>query len=213
MNICQSNRKIYQSVLFAGLMERIMHFASLGKITKISKESMNWLALCPNQNILDIATGTGRMAYIARNAFPSSNIVAIDNSDTMLQLAKAKNRNYLIDFKTMNAFDLGNLGLKFDAIIVAFALHEFTRTERIKLYEQIKEVLNNKGLVLVVDYAWPLSKVLKNIFKAVIKIVEPKQCCEYLDNRNNELCEKGFSMIKNKKAFHCFEAGLFKKKT
>ncbi len=92
---------------------------------KWAKELINKLKLNGNESILDIGCGDGKIsAEIAQN-LPNGKVVAIDNSENMINLA-CKNYPHTkypnLNFKIMDASDL-NFFEEFDIVFSNAALH------------------------------------------------------------------------------------------
>lgn len=67
------------------------------------------LELAGNERILDVGTGTGVMIPVYEKYLNGGNVVAIDYSDKMIEMAKAKYpgvKHPAIDFKVANLYDM-----------------------------------------------------------------------------------------------------------
>lgn len=75
--------------------------------------------LTPGMTILEVGCGTGHMACeLAKYVGPSGRVIAIDSSEDQIKIAKETARQHGIDnieFHICNVFDLGSLGLNYDA--------------------------------------------------------------------------------------------------
>jgi ubiquinone/menaquinone biosynthesis C-methylase UbiE len=96
------------------------------------------------ENVLDLCTGTGIAVLEARKAFPEASLYAVDQSETMIMLARRKaeeagESNAV--FLTADASELPFSNESFDAIVISNAPVFFS---------EIKRVLRPRGRALVV---------------------------------------------------------------
>src|SRR5947199_5225391 len=85
--------------------------------------------LAPGDRALDVACGTGDLALeLARRVGPDGEVVGIDFSSRMLELARRKARS--IRFEEGNALALPFADGEFDAATVGFGARNFSSLER-----------------------------------------------------------------------------------
>lgn len=132
------------------------------------KEEAIKLALKETNNIkeaLDICTGTGDLAIILNKHCPHANILCIDNSSNMLEIAKTKTNN--LQNISLKELDFENLlpehGLhKFDLITIGFGLRNLSNRE--KSIEKIFSLLNNSGVFACIDLGYPSNPLWQKIY-------------------------------------------------
>lgn len=110
--------------------------------SKVKKSSIDYLLALSDglaqisknpQSILDICTGTGLAAFMAAKRFPKASVVGVDQSDSMVHIAKRKiadSDKDRIRFEFGNALELTYGDKEFDLIITSNApvyLSEATR--------------------------------------------------------------------------------------
>ncbi len=125
---------------YAGYYDRYSSVQNLCALKLIAKIQTNGF-----RNILDIGCGTGNYTRLLRNKFPHAQIKALDISQNMVEIAKAKFDYEKIEFIVADAEKAENSG-RFDLISsnVSFQWFEDLR----KALFQYKELLKEKGVVL-----------------------------------------------------------------
>lgn len=118
-------------------------------------------------NILDIASGTGDMTIMLAKQFINSNIIGLDISQSMLNIAKQKilkkklkNRIHLIKG------DVENIPIKsntFDIVTVIFGIRNFENIEY--SLNEINRVLKPKGVILILEFSTPNNYFIKFLYK------------------------------------------------
>lgn len=141
----------------------------------------------PGNNILDLGCGTGKISVLlAQKGF---NIIGVDNSVEMLTEAEQKFRNSNITPKLYKQ-DIRNLNIKekVDIVISTFDTFNYllTKEDLLKVFSNIYEVLNPKGLLVFdINTYYYLKEVLaNNIFTY--------NTSELVYLWENEFCEKQF---------------------
>ena len=124
------------------------------KILLGRKQAAECLVLPPNQKIVDVATGTGTLAY--ELAMLGHSVVGIDVSTEMLNLAMKKcSKNLDLSFEQADAAHLFFKNNKFDVASISFALHDMPYEDEIKVLQEMKRVTKPNGHILIVDYNEP----------------------------------------------------------
>ncbi len=160
------------------------------------RELIKILDIRPRMKVLDIGCGRGEMViYAAKN---KAEAVGIDYSESAIYLAnfaknkqseKIKNR---ISFEVMNAKKLSFSDSTFDLVILTDVVEHLYPEELELVFEEIKRVLKNKGLVIIHTapnklfndvfyrfYSYPLSTVVVSIWNYIARrkysnIAKPK---------------------------------------
>src|SRR5450755_3851916 len=114
----------------AGLYDRMNSVMTAGLHHAWRRRAADLARLVPGQRALDVATGTGDLAFeLARRVGPSGEVVASDFSERMLELARAKARaggGWDVHFETANALALPYADDAFDAATVGFGARNFS---------------------------------------------------------------------------------------
>lgn len=123
--------------------------------------------------ILDVCTGTGAQAFaFARKGY---DVVGIDLSKEMLEIAKKKNKRYgysNMGFKAADATKLPFEDNRFDVSCVSFALHDMIPSIREKVVNEMARVTKPGGIVVVVDYGLPKNRVVRFLAYNFIRLWE-----------------------------------------
>ncbi len=123
--------------------------------------------LKPGARVLDIATGTGDLAFeLARYVGKEGQVVGLDFVEEMLVRARAKAKaNGLADvceFIQGNALDLPFPDGSFDAATIAFGLRNVTDRER--CLREMRRVVRPGGRVLVLEFSQPVWPVFRQVY-------------------------------------------------
>lgn len=200
----KSNRNlpVYYRNLFdnklVSLYDLSIFFVTLGQEKKLRKAIANAITNNPHE-ILDLATGTGSVAIELKSSFPNANVIGIDLSKRMLEIAQKKSKQYnlKIKFIVKNIEKTGFANSKFDAVTISFALHELPQEYRQNVMKEAYRILRKKGIFILMDFSKPrnfLSRAFHSIF---FMIAEEKHAKTILDeDLKKELADICFRDIK-----------------
>lgn len=130
------------------------------------KSLKNFLTANTAPNLLDIATGTGDLAFQLNKLFPQSSIIGIDISNGMLDIAKKK-KSRLAPYANINFLQADSLQLpfdneSFDAITVAYGVRNFADLP--KGLKEMNRVLKKDGLLCIIELSEPTLPPLKFLY-------------------------------------------------
>lgn len=129
----------------------------------------------PGSSVLDVATGTGDFAILARKKLKASSVVGIDISEKMLEIGRKKAlKSHLEDVVTFKKADCSNLPFAegtFDAVISAFALRNFEDLD--SCLEEMRRVLRPGGMIVVIDLCSPRRFPMRQLFWCYKKLLMP----------------------------------------
>lgn len=150
-------------------------------IRKLRREVAVGAGLDARSRILDVAAGTGAQARaFAENA---GEVVGVDLSETMLRIARRRNRLPNLTFQQADATELPFGDARFDVSCVSFALHEMPGSIRERTIAEMARVTKPGGTVLVVDYAPPRD----TFGKVLSRVVQLYERDHYLDFIRSDL--------------------------
>ena len=118
------------------------------------------LDLRPGDRALDVACGTGRLAFeLAGHVSPDGTVDGVDAATEMVDHATAtNNRLWLpVRFQTALAQHLPFPDGTFNAVTCTLALHHIAHDDRQQAVEEIHRVLRPGGRLLIADFQTPTS--------------------------------------------------------
>lgn len=107
-----------------------------------------------NQNpskILDLCCGTGDMAGLLKKTYKQSEIIGVDFSGNMLNIARGKYTD--IEFLEADCTDLPFEDNSFDVCVISFGLRNMEDLD--KALKEIKRVLKSDGIFINLDLGKP----------------------------------------------------------
>ena len=138
----------------SGLRHRVVDFASAGR----------------GSRVLDVGTGTGKQAFaFAKRGY---DVVGIDISEDMLEIANRKNNYENVRFQLARATSLPFEDGSFDVSCVSFALHDMTSAVREKALKEMVRVTKPRGVLVIVDYGLPRNKLGRFLVYRFVKLYE-----------------------------------------
>lgn len=115
--------------------------------------------------ILDIATGTGDLAFEALSLHPDK-IIGIDISEGMLEMGRKKVQKrgleHLIELQLGDSEKLRFPDDSFDAVMVSFGVRNFENLE--KGLAEILRVLKPGGQLIILEFSKPKNQLIKVLY-------------------------------------------------
>lgn len=116
---------------------------------KVKKQSLELLNLSENDKVADLCSGTGDIVYFLKKKYPKLDIVGVDFSENMLQIAKDKNKS--TDFILADCTDLPFEDNSFDVVTISFGLRNIEDYK--KAISEIKRILKPNGQLFYLDFS------------------------------------------------------------
>lgn len=155
---------------------------SMGMQSRVKKACLKLLNIKKGYKILDICTGTGELAFFINKINPDTNIIGIDFSEKMLDIANKKNKNKQnITFLLADGRELPFENNTFDIVTIGFGLRNIENYERV--IDEIKRVLKPNGQFLNIDFSCDKSfgnTVFDLITKLTTSFSSKKSAYKYL---------------------------------
>ncbi len=123
------------------------------------------LNLKGDEDILDLGCGNGLLTANLAKLVPNGNVIGIDASEGMIEVAKEKERNNL-KFELMDLNEPG-LDCQFDFIFSNAALHWVKNHER--LWNNIQKILKSNGFV---RFNFAADGNCSHFFKIIREVIE-----------------------------------------
>jgi len=138
--------------------------------------------------ILDIATGTGKQVFaFAKRGY---DIIGVDLSEDMLQIAKKTNKYANLEFIVADATNIPFDDNYFDVTCVSFALHDMPISIRKKVVGEMVRVTKTKGVIAIIDYNLPKNKIRKNLIYHFIRFYESKYYPDFIKSDLHTLLQE-----------------------
>ena len=135
------------------------------------KQAAKFLGLPPHQKILDVATGTGTLAYEFSKLGHS--VIGIDSSIAMINRAEKKySQQLFLRFEIADATHLPFKNHEFDVTSISFGLHDMPHETQVQVIKEMKRVTKPNGHTLIVDYNEPRKHLVAKLFFPLIRSIE-----------------------------------------
>jgi demethylmenaquinone methyltransferase/2-methoxy-6-polyprenyl-1,4-benzoquinol methylase len=162
----------------AGVYDRMNSVMTAGLHHQWRRRAADLAALSPGSRALDVATGTGDLAFeLARRVAPAGMVVGADFSDPMLELARRKAagspppEGVELRFERANALELPYRDDEFDAATVGFGARNFSDLER--GLAEMTRVVRPGGRVVVLEITTPTEPPLSTMLELWFDHVVP----------------------------------------
>ena len=165
----------YVNELFSALAKRydtMTDVWTLGLHRLWKRQAMKLLAVRSGERVLDVATGTGDLAFAEAAAVgPEGQVVGVDACEPMLEVARRRQRG-AVDFQLGDAMDMRFPDASFDIVTIGFGLRNVA--DRSQALREFRRVLRPGGRLMVLDFSTPTSKPLKAVHDLLYFGVMPK---------------------------------------
>jgi len=155
----------------AGLYDRMNTVMTAGLHHGWRRRAADLAGLAPGDRALDVATGTGDLAFELRGRVaPGGEVIGSDFSERMLQIARAKQsvqggagEDAELRFETANALSLPYADDEFDAATVGFGARNFSDLDR--GLREMARVVRPGGRIVVLEATTPQRPPLSTFFR------------------------------------------------
>jgi demethylmenaquinone methyltransferase/2-methoxy-6-polyprenyl-1,4-benzoquinol methylase len=150
------------------------HFLSLGIDVLWRRKFIKSLNFSDGDKVLDVATGTGDVAFAIRRKY-NTDIIGLDLSVNMLEIAKKKLKKFKIDDIDFIEGDAENLPFDdntFDKIVISYGLRNLGDCQ--KGIEEFHRVLKPGGKLGILEFFQPQSTIIAKIFKFYFNKILPR---------------------------------------
>ena len=150
------------------------HFLSGGIDIIWRKKFIKSLTFINNDKVLDVATGTGDIAFAIRKKYKAK-VIGLDLSANMLEIAKQKSKKYNINDISFIEGDAENLPFDdntFDKLVISYGLRNLGDCKR--GLSEFYRVLKPNGRLGILEFLQPRSTLIGKIFKFYFNRVLPR---------------------------------------
>ncbi len=151
------------------------HILSLGIDRQWRRTAINWLKPFRPQRILDIATGTGDFAILAGRRLAPAQLIGVDISEGMMQVARQKvarnGMEAMIHFQKEDCLRMSFADDSFDAVTIAFGVRNFENLDA--CLREIHRVLRADGHLAILELSTPVRSPFKQLFAFYSKAILP----------------------------------------
>jgi demethylmenaquinone methyltransferase / 2-methoxy-6-polyprenyl-1,4-benzoquinol methylase len=165
----------YVNELFSALAKRydtMTDVWTLGLHRLWKRQAMKLLTVRSGERVLDVATGTGDLAFAEAAAVgPEGQVVGVDACEPMLEVARRRQLG-AVDFQLGDAMDMRFPDASFDIVTIGFGLRNVA--DRSQALNEFQRVLRPGGRLMVLDFSTPTSKPLKAVHNLLYFGVMPK---------------------------------------
>lgn len=127
------------------------------------------------EHILDIATGTGDLAFDALKMLPNAKVIGVDFVPEMIRIAQYKSSKKKTAINTLflvgDALQLPIPDKFFDAVVMAFALRNIPN--RSECVREIARTVKPGGKVLLLEMIMPEKFISRLFFSNYLRYVSP----------------------------------------
>jgi len=159
----------------SGTYDFLNHFLSLGIDILWRKKAIRELSALKPKLMLDVATGTGDFAFEAIKILKPEQIVGVDISVGMLDVARKKiaerNLGHVFSVQTGDSEKLDFADDHFDAITVAYGVRNYENLE-LGLSDMLR-VLKPNGKIVILEFSKPQQFPIKQAYNFYFKHITP----------------------------------------
>jgi demethylmenaquinone methyltransferase / 2-methoxy-6-polyprenyl-1,4-benzoquinol methylase len=177
--------------------DTILDLLTFKQYAGFQKRAMEVLAPQSGEKILDLCSGTGRVAsWIAQAVGKEGEVVGMDISKRMVEVAKRRygglKRVVFLHKDVTKPWQYQNY---FDGIFTSFAIHELPEKKRLGALEHSFRALKEKGRMVIADFNPQVSGIRKTILLAFFKLFERDNLNFFSFDQNELLKKVGFEWI------------------
>lgn len=146
----------------AGHYDRVNRLLSLGQDNRWRGLALAAAEVPEGGTLLDVATGTGDMALLARTLLPGVRVVGTDLTPAMLSEARRKQGRRVIPWIASDGLALAFSDNTFDAVTSGFMMRNVPDIEQ-AFAEQVR-VVRPGGRVVCLEMTWPSRFPMRWLF-------------------------------------------------
>ncbi|MBM4277582.1 MAG: methyltransferase domain-containing protein [Deltaproteobacteria bacterium] len=176
----------------------LLGILTFGNYAKFLRKTVKVLAPKKGEKILDLCSGTGRVAsWILQAVGEEGEVTGMDITQSMIDVAKERyGKSGNLIFLKKDVTQPWEYQNHFDGIFTSFALHELPEKYRLGVLEQSYSALKGKGRMVIADFNPHVSGKARMISLLFFKLFERGNLNFFNLNQNETLKKVGFKKIK-----------------
>jgi demethylphylloquinol methyltransferase len=131
---------------------------------------------------LDVCCGTGAVSQALANQYPQGTFVGYDFSLGMLRAARKKDSVGCLAFVQGNAAALPFTDDTFHVVSCSHALYELKGADRAKALSEMKRVVRQDGVVLIMEHEAPSGALAAGMFRLRLKAMGSADAKEFVES-------------------------------
>lgn len=164
------NRQFFNEL--APKYDRLNQVITLGKQRRYKSQVIGRVPISDGDLVLDVCTGSGDLALLIAERYPSSHVVGVDVADRMLEIAREKSQHlHNVEFGQGDAMRLPFPNRSFDACIMGYGLRNlFDIKHGIK---ELVRVTKPGGAISILDLGKPQGFIEKAVYMMYFEKLMP----------------------------------------
>lgn len=143
------------------------HFLSAGMDLWWRRQAIRALGLRPGRQVLDVASGTGDLAFAALRQEPNVQVTGVDLATRMLSRAVAKRDRTGVNSERYRALAGDALHLpfrsnRFDAAMIAYGIRNVPDMDA--AFDEFHRVLKPGGKLCILEFSLPTSPLFRSLY-------------------------------------------------
>jgi len=127
----------------------------------------------PGMRVLDVGCGTGTLAIMLKKAYPLADVVALDGSKGILDIARSKadSEGVKVSFEHGLSYRLPFADNEFDMVFTSFFFHHLTRNDKLLTLKEIHRILKPTGQLHIADWGKQPNLFLRSVF-IIVQLID-----------------------------------------
>jgi demethylmenaquinone methyltransferase/2-methoxy-6-polyprenyl-1,4-benzoquinol methylase len=157
-------------------------------LVRVRNQVVDFVSADKGSTVLDVATGTGQQAFaFAKRGY---NVIGVDLTESMLEIARRDNKDGYVKFEAADATHLRFEANSFDISCVSFALHDMPPNIREKVLQEMVRITKPDGIMVIVDYDLPHNKIGRALIYRLITLYEGEYYKQFIASDLDSLLRK-----------------------
>lgn len=152
--------------------DKLNHILSMGIDRGWRRKMMRSLPPGDSLRVLDVATGTGDVAFELIRQKSVAHVVGVDVSHGMIELAKKKSRDSGVEFALGDAQQLEFPDASFDAVTISFGIRNVEDPD--KAFAEFSRVLKPGGRLLILEFSIPKNRLVRLGYLFYLRNILPR---------------------------------------